>query len=108
MKTDNVLHKMQEITENHITTYKTDFYDYDLPRLTENKPSEFVWMIRQSGTHLMLPPAQDADRDYWLFLFNVYASANERLYYCTMNKDGSGTITHSESRARRFAEQVTR
>lgn len=45
---------MSGIVEKTLKNYKEDFYDYDLPIL-ENAPkdSEFIWCLRETGTHLL-------------------------------------------------------
>lgn len=108
MKTDNVLAKMQEITEKRVKLYKTDFYNYDMPRILEEHPSEFVWMVRESGTHLMTPLDADGDKHMWRYYYEIFRGANEHLFYCTMNPDGSGTVTRSTKKCEEFADRQTR
>ena len=108
MKTDNVLAKMQELTEKHVKWYKTDFYDYDRPWILRDKPSEFVWMIRESGTHIMMPRDSDEDKEVWRLHYDAFAAANRDFYYCTMDPDGSGTVTKSTQKCLAFADRQTR
>jgi len=108
MKTDNVLAKMQEITEKSVKLYKCDFYDFDVPRIKDENPSEFVWMVRETGTHIMTPRLCDEDKVAWRNRYELLASINKDFYYCTMNPDGSGTVTKSPKRCEEFAARQTR
>ena len=108
MKVNNVLQKMREITERRIKLYKTDFYDYDVPWLKRDQPSEFVWMIRDSGTHLMVPCGPDEDKELWRHRYDIFSAANTDFYYCTLNSDGSGTVTKSDKKCAAFAARQSR
>lgn len=108
MKVNDVLQKMQEITERRIKLYKTDFYDYDKPWILRDKPSEFVWMIRDSGTHIMMPRDSDEDKELWRHHYDIFSAANTDFYYCTMNPDGSGTVTKSMQKCADFANRQSR
>ena len=111
MKTANVLAKMQELTEKHVKLYKTDFYDYDRPRIERKQPQEFVWMIRDTGTHLLFARELENESmtpEKWRTCYDLFTAANERLYYCTLNADGSGTITRSPKKCAEFAARQTR
>ena len=107
-KTASVLAKMQEITEREIKWYKTDFYDYDRPRIIEEHPVEFVWMVRDSGTHLMTPRDPEEDKSIWREHYDLLSSYNDLLFYCTMRADGSGTVTRSPKKCAEFAARQTR
>ena len=107
MKVKNVLQKMQEITERVVKWYKCDFYNYDKPWILRDKPSEFVWMIRDSGTHIMMPREDDEEKDLWRHRYDIFSAANKDFYYCTMNPDGSGTVTKSRQRCEAFAKRQT-
>lgn len=108
MKTAHVLQTMQELTEKHVKLYKTDFYDHDRPRIFRDRPEEFVWMIRETGTHIMTPRDPDEPAAIWQERFDIFSAVNERLYYCTLNADGSGTVTHSAKKCREFAARQSR
>lgn len=108
MKTNDVLAKMQEITERTVKCYKTDFYDYDRPWILRDRPSEFVWMVRESGTHLMVPRVSEEDKDLWRHRYDIFSDANKDFYYCTMNSDGSGTVTKSPKKCAEFANRQSR
>lgn len=109
MKTANVLQTMQEITEKYVKLYKSDFYDYDRPRIMRDRPAEFVWMIRETGTHIMMPRDSETETgENWRYRYNIFAGCNETLYYCTMRPDGSGTITRSAQKCEAFAQRQAR
>ena len=108
MKTNDVLETMRQLTEKHVKLYKTDFYDYDVPRIKKDHPSEFVWMVRESGTHIMTPRDSDEDKGMWRHYYDAFASANKLFFYCTMNPDGSGTVTRSNKRCIEFANRQSR
>lgn len=108
MKTADVIQTMQQIAEKQIQCYKSDFYDYDRPRLIEERPRAFVWMVRESGTHLMTPRDPEQDKSIWRHCYDVFANANEHFYFCTMRPDGSGTVTRSRARCDAFATAQTR
>lgn len=107
-KADNVLKKMGEIAEKRVKHYKCDFYDYDLPWIKRDKPGEFVWMVRESGTHLMVPRGDDEDKGQWREHYDLFAGINDFFYYCTMNNDGSGTVTLSPKKCAEFAARQSR
>lgn len=44
---------MTREVEAHVRRFKTDFYDYDIPRINENKT--FYWCHRETGTRLFVP-----------------------------------------------------
>lgn len=108
MKTNNVLAKMAEITEKRIKWYKSDFYKFDTDRIKKEKPSEFVWMIRDSGTHLMTPNDCHGDKGLWRHCYDIFAAMNDDFYYCTLNDDGSGTVTRSAQKCLAFADRQSR
>lgn len=108
MKTPHVLQTMLEITEKHVKSYKTDFYEHDRERISRERPQEFVWMIRETGTHLMTPRRPDESPAAWVARFEAFRGCNERTYYCTMGADGSGTVTLSPKRCADFAARQAR
>lgn len=108
MKTNNVLETMQQLAEKHIKLYKTDFYDYDVPRIKKEHPSEFVWMVRETGTHIMTPCDSDDDKGFWRHCYDIFSAANKMFFYCTMNADGSGTVTKSTAKCLAFADRQSR
>ena len=108
MKTNDVLAKMQEITEKQVKWYKVDFYDYDKPWIIRDKPSEFVWMVRDTGTHIMMPREPDEDKSLWRRHYDMFRDVNKHFYYCTMRPDGSGTVTRSPKLCAEFAARQTR
>jgi len=107
MKTNNVLAKMQEITEHTVKCYKTDFYDYDAPRIKKERPSELVWMVRDSGTHMMTPEDCFGDGELWRYYYDIFAAMNDDFYYVTLNSDGSGTVTKSVKKCAEFADRMS-
>lgn len=46
----NVIKTMERIVNRHMTAYKEDFYNYDMPHLKEGHT--YVWSLRQTGTDL--------------------------------------------------------
>lgn len=108
MKVRNVLEKMQEITEKSVKAYKCDFYDYDVPRINEENPAEFVWMVRESGTNIMTPRDKERAKGEWRHAYDLFSSMNRDFYYCTMNPDGSGTVTKSPKKCAEFAARQSR
>ena len=49
--TENVIKEMTNIIEKKLTHYKTDWYDYDLPKVKES--NAVIIGIRKTGTHLL-------------------------------------------------------
>ena len=59
--------------------YKTDFYDFDIPRLNKLKKTErAILIIRDTGTYLAID--KDFNRDNWRFYRNVIDKGQEYLY----------------------------
>jgi hypothetical protein len=48
-KNNLILHKMMEVVEKNVTSYKQDFYIHDVELLHKYDVS-FIWMVRDSGT----------------------------------------------------------
>ena len=108
MFTDNVLETMSSVVEWRVELYKSDFYSHDWDVIEGLKPSEFVWFVRNTGTHLVLPP-EDGNQEYldfWHYLYEVFKGANDWFYYVRMNDDGSGEIIQSEKRCDEFAARM--
>lgn len=100
-----LIKKLHEIT-NHIEHYKTDFTDYDFPKimelLHENEIADYLWIIRNTGTFLLKKPDKNdfpenkkfndlyyciADNwksriEYTLKFNNGYISISEPEIYC--------------------------
>lgn len=108
MKTADVLTTMQAITEKRVKLYKTDYYDYDRPRIEAEQPAEFVWMVRETGTHIMTPRDITEEGSMWRYRFDLFSAANEHLYYCRRRPDGSGEVTESPRRCIAFADRQSR
>ena len=107
MRTENVLDTMAAIVERRVELYKGDFYDYDTERIERERPREFAWFVRDTGTHMMTPPAEDADLGRWREVYELFKGCNERFYHVRMNTDGSGEVTLSERRCDEFAARMT-
>ena len=109
MKTDDVLKTMAAIVEKRVALYKGDFYEYDVGVVLGQEPSEFAWMVRETGTHLM--PDTEAERvggDAWMHCYEVFKRPNRWFYHVRMNADGSGEVTLSERRCDEFASRMAR
>ncbi len=107
MKTNDVLGTMAAIVEKKLVAYKDDFYKYDIERIEEEHPSEFAWMLRETGTHMMTPPEERTDLGKWLHYYEVFKRSNTWFYHVKMNADGSGEVTLSERRCDEFARRMS-
>lgn len=61
--TEELLTRMQNIVNRTLTSYKTDFTDYDIAKINElaeaNEDVKFIWVARQMGTHIVLEGEDD-------------------------------------------------
>lgn len=105
MKVSNVIEKLTQIVEQKVKYYKTDFYDYDKGEIELAKPCEFVWMCRDTGTHILFfDMFEEGDRlRTW---YNAFKSANERVYLVRIEEYGSGEVTLSEHRCDEAIEKA--
>lgn len=62
MKQRTILKTMQELVEDNVIDFKSDFYDYDINTLKNmNTGEERIWSIRDTGTYFFNDPwAQEA------------------------------------------------
>jgi hypothetical protein len=107
MRTADVIETMMEIVERKLVLYKDDFYKYDMERIAEEHPREFVWMVRDTGTHMMTPLAEGENKELWLDRYELFKRFNDWFYYVRMNADGSGEVVLSEKRCNEFAARIT-
>jgi len=109
MRTDNVLKTMAGIVEKRVELYKEDFYEHDLKFLLEKEPTEFAWMVRETGTHLMADTeAERVGGDSWMHCYEVFKRSNKWFYHVRLRADGSGEVTLSEKRCDEFAARMAR
>ena len=91
----------EEVILCKVRHYKTDFYDYDVPRLNKLKKTErAILIIRETGTYLAI----DKDfksRDDWNFYRNVIDNweSQEYLYINFNNDTGEPSRITKESAA---------
>lgn len=61
--TEELLTRMQNIVNRTLTSYKTDFTEYDIAKINEiaeqNEDIKFIWVARQMGTHIVLEDEDD-------------------------------------------------
>ena len=107
MKTNDVLATMASIVEKRIELYKEDFYKYDTELINDERPHEFVWMVRTTGTHLMTPPCEKTDLEKWRHWYDTFKHSNTWFYHMKLKSDGSGEVTRSEKRCDEFAYRRT-
>ena len=77
-----------------VKCYKTDFYDFDVPRLNKLKKTErAILIIRETGTYLAI----DKDfksRDDWSFYRTVIDNwENQEYLYINLNNEEPSRIT---------------
>lgn len=66
---DELLKAMNHIVEKSVKHYLADFYVHDLEFIKENSDHPFLWMVHESGTHiidLLADYFDDRDLDHWL------------------------------------------
>jgi len=53
----DLLDLMTKVTEGHVKHYKSDFYQFDVPKFMETAKSgetvSYIWLVRESGTWLL-------------------------------------------------------
>lgn len=84
-----MFNSMQKIVNARMKSYKSDFYDYDIPILQNPEEQYYVWIVRTHGTHL-IPKSTVAFNDtlhYWID--NSEGREQDVAYYeiDTKNKD---------------------
>ena len=107
MRTNDVLATMAEIVEKRMELYKGDFYEYDVEMIRRERPREFAWMVRTTGTHMIIPPEKGADLSYWRHCYDLFKRSNRWFYHVKLKPDGSGEVTLSEQRCDAFAYRMT-
>ena len=74
-----IMLKLSELVEEHVKSYKSDFYHWDNYFIRKHNISKFIIVLRESGTHL-LPILSD---------FNYSYRINNMLEYFIKNTDSS-------------------
>ena len=106
MKVANVIETMASIVEKRLVAYKDDFYHWDLKTLSEERPAEFVWLLRPTGTELL--HEDDPKPGYWTHCYELFGARTKWFYHVRMNEDGSGEVTLSRKRCDGFAARMGR
>lgn len=94
---DPLLLAMNHIVEKLVKHYLADFYVHDLEFIKENSSHPFLWMVHESGTHiidLLADYFDDGDLDHWV---------EKDLFHAIIQNNGHGiTIYMAENELRKI------
>ena len=96
MKTNNVIETMATIVEKRVQLYKSDFYEWDMQLIDELHPREFVWLVRPTGTDMMIPGISVPDD--WDYFYELYGRRTKWFYYVRLEEGGGGEVTLSKKK----------
>ena len=61
MKIELLLEKMQEVVDCVMTAFQTDFTEHDTDFVLKTEGHEpFIWIVRETGTHIYSPSDENA------------------------------------------------
>lgn len=101
-----IIARMSAIVEKDMTSYRSDFYEYDIKAL-ENYDGAFIWQVAQSHTHLtkcdvdaMVEEIKTneaslyayAQHQSWGAAVIAYKYYGEKLYYYGGHEDDKGLV----------------
>ena len=84
IKTNELFKQMENIVKRHVKAYQEDFYIHDIHSLVNHSTSEFIWMVRKTGTDLIIKNGHYTSKDgYWTgkSWFNAAKRYAEHFYY---------------------------
>src|SRR5690606_7361471 len=70
--------------KRHVKAYQEDFYIHDIHSLVNHSNSDFVWMVRKTGTDLIIKNGHCiSEEGNWTgkLWFNAIMDKNEHYYY---------------------------
>lgn len=73
-KTKNeLIIKMESLVNNFMKSYQTDFIEYDKKRLMNSKADKYVWILRTTGTQLLIKNDLKDAKTYSSSCYDYYA-----------------------------------
>lgn len=109
MKTE-LLNRMADVVEATMSHFKTDFYNWDRSTIMDAQPKDFpmVWIVKESGTHLLIPNRFGkgdmrlavAEHLYEQPIWNEYVfkhSLTEDSRAFIVNENGITEVSHTEA-----------
>ena len=83
-----LLEKMKEVVDNVMTAFQTDFTEHDTDFILKTEGYvPFIWVVRESGTHIYSPTDEHALKRLKGFLeAHKYSGASFLIYVYTGEK----------------------
>ena len=92
-----IMLKLSELVEEHVKSYKSDFYHWDNYFIRKHNISKFIIVLRESGTHL-LPLISDinyseSNKNTVVYITNNSDDSTRKYFLCDMEDDSVKQIT---------------
>lgn len=97
MNSKELIQKMEQVVQDHVIAYQTDFYDYDIATITNMQPYERrFWLVRDTGTYLFNDPdiaRTVIDCDKYVYFAVIYKNQYEYEYTSMKEEDFRKELT---------------
>lgn len=100
IKTNELFKQMENIVKRHVKAYHQDFYIHDIHSIVNHNNSDFVWMVRKTGTDLIIKNGHCiSDEGNWTgkLWFNAIRDRNEHYYYYNTKTNRLTKITSDKA-----------
>lgn len=93
---------MEKRVKRYVKHYKSDFYEYDMPRIRDLEDGAYLWIVRENGTFMLTAGAPYTSEHFRAILEN-FSSDKLHFYSIVKNADGIYFGSVSENTARKLS-----